>query len=248
MEKTASRDPADPPSILEEISTRWPLVTDPLQFVLRYAPAVRRYLAALVKDAHDAEDVAQTFLLKVLHKPIARERVTDGRFRDYLKAALRNAAISHFRGTSRRRTSPANFDLVSAPDLESTADREWLEGWRSCLLRRAWEALEQHEAEAPEGLAYTVLRVAVDHPNEKSTELMTRVEKKTGRSLRPEAFRKQLSRARRRFAQLLVDAARQTLERPRADDVVEELIDLGLLEYVRDHLPEPFRRKVQSVR
>src|SRR5690242_1576893 len=90
-----------PRSLLEQISTRWPLITDPLQFVLRYAPAVRRYLAALVKDPHDAEDVAQTFLMHIVDRPFTPERVPNGRFRDYLKAVLRNQAVTHFRRAAR---------------------------------------------------------------------------------------------------------------------------------------------------
>jgi hypothetical protein len=52
------------PSLLEHISTHWSVVGDPLKFVLRYAPAVGRYVGALLRNAHDAEDVVQDFLLK----------------------------------------------------------------------------------------------------------------------------------------------------------------------------------------
>src|SRR5436190_23340106 len=89
------------PSLLEQISTHWPQISDPLQFVLRYAPAVRRYIGALVKDSHDAEDVAQTFLMRILQQPFHRAQMRSGRFRDYLKAVLRNAALTHLRKTSR---------------------------------------------------------------------------------------------------------------------------------------------------
>src|ERR1700726_871483 len=96
-----SPQPAEEVSILEQISTRWPLITDPLQFVLRYAPAARRYLKALVKDSHDAEDVAQTFLLRMVDRPFTPGQVPNGRFRDYLKAVLRNVAYTHYRHASR---------------------------------------------------------------------------------------------------------------------------------------------------
>lgn len=227
--------------MLDEISTRWPLISDPVQFVLRYAPAVRSYLGALVKSPHDAEDVAQTFLMQAVDRPFQQDQIRSGRFRDYLKASLRNAAFTFFRQKRRQQGGSAELDQFPAPELESAADREWLSMWRNCLLQRAWENLEQHEKQAPAGMAYTVLRASVDHPTEDTPALVRRVEMQTGRSVRPEAFRKQLSRARRRFAQLLVDAVRQTLERPRPEDVLEELSDLGLMEYVRDHLPRRFQ-------
>jgi RNA polymerase sigma-70 factor (ECF subfamily) len=237
----SSQGKSGDPTVLEEISTRWPLISDPLQFALRYAPAMRRYLAALVKNAHDAEDVAQTFLLRIVNQPFTADRVRGGRFRDYLKAALRNEALTWFRRNCRHASQENDLDRHPAPAAEGTADLAWVSEWRNCLLRRAWERLEQHEREAPDGLAYTVLRLTVDHPDEDSPTLAARVSAQIGRPLRPEAFRKQLSRARHRFAQLLIDVVRQTLEGSRPGDVAEELADLGLMEYVRDYLPEAFR-------
>ena len=228
-------------SLLEEISTRWSLITNPLQFVLRYAPAVRSYLGALVRNPHDAEDVAQTFLLRMIGRPFTPERVAKGRFRDYLKAVLRNAAIDFFRQSGQSPTDVGNLDQFAATGTEQAADRAWLAEWRSCLLQRAWEGLEEYERDAPASLVYTALRLAVDYPDEDSPALAARASALTGRPLRPEALRKQLSRARRRFAQLLVNEIRKTLEQPGAAEVVEELAQLGLMEYVRDYLPEPFR-------
>jgi len=232
---------AEARSLLEEISTRWSLITNPLQFVLRYSPAVRSYLGALVKNPHDAEDVAQTFLLRMVGRPFTPGRVAKGRFRDYLKAVLRNAAIDFFRQRGQCPIEVANLDQLAAPDPEQAADRAWLTEWRSCLLQRAWDGLDQYERNAPDSLAYTALRLAADYPDEDSTALAVRASALTHRSLRADAFRKQLSRARRRFAQLLVNEIRKTLEHPDAAEMVEELGHLELMVYVRDYLPEPFR-------
>jgi hypothetical protein len=241
----AMRNPSEPcpenTSILEHISTEWRVVGDPLLFVLRYAPAVNRYVRALINDVHDSDDVVQDFLVQTVSRPFTPEQIRRGRFRDYLKAVLRNAAISHFRRNARRPIS-ASDDLASiASDIDASADREWLTEWRDCLLRRAWQALELHENAAPDGIAYTTLRLATDHPEESSASLAARAEAMTGRSVGVVVFRKQLSRARRHFAQMIVNEIRQTLKQGSAEDVVEELHDLGLMGFVRDHLPEPFR-------
>jgi hypothetical protein len=228
------------PSLLEQISTHWPIVGDPVQFVLRYAPAVRRYLGALIGHTHDADDVVQDFLMQVVRRPFTPEKIRRGRFRDYLKAALRNAAITHFRRDARQPSAAADCELVIAADVDDAADREWLAEWRGCLLRRAWEALEVHEHAAPQGIAYTALRLVADHPQESSADLAARAAALTARPVSVDAFRKQLSRARRHFAQLLVEEVRQTLENAFAEDVIEELCDLGLLEVVRSFLPEEF--------
>jgi hypothetical protein len=231
----------DVPSILEHISTHWHVVGDPLQFVMRYAPAVRRYVGALIKNDHDSEDVVQDFLMQAVRQPFTPEQIRRGRFRDYLKAVLRNAAITHFRRSALQPFSAADGRALLAADVADAADQAWLAEWRDCLLRRAWQALDLHENAAPEGIAYTVLRLTADHPEESSASLAARAAALTGRSISVDVYRKQLSRARRHFAQMIVNEIRQTLERGSAEDVIEELCDLGLMEFVRDFLPEPFR-------
>src|SRR4029079_9306886 len=81
-----------PPRTLEQISTHWPMIQDPARFVLRYAPAIESYLHALVRDPHAVEEIAQDFLLRVVERGLIPEANLRGRFRNYLKAAVRNAA------------------------------------------------------------------------------------------------------------------------------------------------------------
>jgi RNA polymerase sigma-70 factor (ECF subfamily) len=232
---------AERPSILEHISTHWPVIGDPVQFVLRYSSAVRSYVRALIRNEHDADDVVQDFLTQTVHQPFKPEQVRRGRFRDYLKATLRNAAITHFRRTARQPSAVVDLTAFPVPAAEVAADLAWLVEWRDCLLQRVWQTLELHEHSAPEGMAHTVLRLTADHPEESSTALAQRASALTGQRVEVDAFRKRLSRARHRFAQMLVDEIRQTLEHGSAEDVVEELGDLGLMEFVRDFLPELFQ-------
>lgn len=63
----------DFPSLLEQISTHWPAVTDQLQFALRNARAVHIFLGVLIKNA---EDIAQAFLLHALHSTSKSIRTT----------------------------------------------------------------------------------------------------------------------------------------------------------------------------
>ncbi|HEX3315931.1 MAG TPA: sigma factor, partial [Gemmataceae bacterium] len=183
------RPDAEARSLIEEISTRWSLIANPLQFVLRYSPAVRRYLGALIRDSHDADDVAQTFLTRMIGRPFSPDRVSKGRFRDYLKAVLRNAAIDFFRQRDPILANGADMNRIAAPEAEKAADRAWLAEWRNCLLERTWEGLDRIERESPESLAFTALRLAVEHTDEDSTALAARASAMTGRSIRPEALR-----------------------------------------------------------
>ncbi len=231
--------PGDPPR-LDSISTQWAALLDPVRFVDRYASAVRAYLQAILRDPDAAEEVAQEFFARLLARGIARTGPDRGRFRDYLKAAVRNAAISHLR--ARKPTlAPDALDRLAAPAAEGEGDDPWATEWRRCLLDRAWMALDRREREAPEGRAYTVLRLATEHPDLDSAALAARVPSGAGPPMRADAFRKQLSRARRWFAEAVLREVIESLEQASPERVQEELIDLGLLEYVRDFLPPEWR-------
>src|SRR5262245_33320965 len=121
-------------SRLEDISTEWDIVRDPALFVLRYAPAIQRYMRALVRNPHDAEEVVQEFFLRVTQHGFFRPS-RGGRFRDYLRAAVRNAALNHLRRN--RAPKPIDFSMLqdSIPEKTPTpADQVWATEWRKCLL------------------------------------------------------------------------------------------------------------------
>jgi RNA polymerase sigma-70 factor (ECF subfamily) len=235
-----SRSDSSPAPGLDEISTRWTLIRDPVQFAMRYAPAIRKYLKALLKSSHDAEEVAQDFLLKGLLRGGAPATQLRGRFRHYLKAAVRNAALTHLQRQKPVRAGGAidPAHLADPRDEQTLAEQDWLAEWRRCLIDRALQALDHHQQRTPDNLFYTVVRLSLDHPDEDSRALADRASTAAGRPILPAAFRKQLSRARRRFAELLAAEVAQTLEQPTPDQVEEELSEVGLLSYVRPYLAE----------
>lgn len=220
-----------PQSHLEEISTHWTAIHDPNQFVLRYATAVRAYLTAILGDAHEADEAAQEFYVNGLRKGFIRTTALRGRFRDYLKAAVRNAAWSW-----KRRSPMATSTLPDEVPTDDPAEREWLAQWRRCALDRAWQELERYQRKTAGSLAYTVLRFSLDHPEADSETLAQRVSEQAGQPLRADAFRKQLSRARQRFAEILIQIVQETLSDPTPEHIRDELSDLGLLPFVQDHL------------
>jgi RNA polymerase sigma-70 factor (ECF subfamily) len=222
---------------LEDITTSWTVVQNPVQFAMRYAPAIRKYLEALVKNRHDAEELAQEFLLKGLMKGFVRTEQLRGKFRYYLKAAVRNAALTHLQRQQPGSDGP-ELDGLADPQVDSAdAEKEWISEWRACVIDRALQALNHHQQKTPGNLFHTVVRLALDFPREDSVALAEIASKIVGRSISAEAFRKQLSRARIRFAELLVAEVTQTLEDSTPERVQEELAELGLLVHVRDYLP-----------
>jgi Sigma-70 region 2 len=220
---------------LDMIETNWDLIHEPYYVVNRYAPAIHGYLFALLKNTHDAEDVAQELLLWLSQYGLPRVRQERGRFRDYLKRVLHNKARNFLRhcacSPSKQRS---DFKDVAAPP--ESPDQTWLVQWRDCLLKRAWDDLKIHEGHTPNNLFYTVLQLITQYPGEDSTQLAHRASL-NGKLIRGDAFRKQVSRGRRLFAQLLVNEIALTLDHPDAAQVEEELVDLDLMRYVRKFLP-----------
>lgn len=228
-----------PASHLSSIETTWRRRSDPLRFTMVYAQPIRRLLLALLRDEHEADDALQQLLTRMTEQGFPTFDPDRGKFRDYLKEVVRNAAWKQRRGLAQRQ-QPAGTDLDQLGRAEPDhSDRVWLEEWRGCLLEQALRALERHQQEAGRGnLSYTVIRLSIENPGADSRHLARRAGELSGQPLTPEAYRKQLSRARRTFASLLVSEIQQTLDGASAEGVLEELAELGLLEYVRDFLPE----------
>jgi RNA polymerase sigma-70 factor (ECF subfamily) len=234
---TPQEPPTEPRIVLGDIATSWRTLHDPLRFVMTYGPAVRAYLLAILRDEHAAEEVLQDLLVQVTERGFRTADPDRGRFRDYLKAVVRNAARRHLR---RRTAMPVaggtELDLLPGDEGDG-AERALRDEWRRCVLDQAWRALDRHQRSSPGNLGYTVLRLTADHPDADSRELAAKASEQSGQPLTAEAFRKQLSRARRLFAELIAAEVRQTLDGATDQQVRDELADLGLLEFLRDYLP-----------
>lgn len=242
VERPTPRD-GQPKSRLDEISTRWNQVGDPLQFVMRYGPAIEKYLHALIGNRDDAAEVSQQFLTSMLQHKFGSANPDQGRFRNYLKTAVRNAARMHFRSRqSQKNIASDEAKLRDIPAREPRADETWLAEWRRIVLDRTWAALHRHQQSVADSPAFAVMKLASQHgESEDSDTLAERLSQQTGRPIRAEAFRKQLSRARRLFAELLVREVAQTLEDPTAEDVEAELAETGLMKSIRQFLPKDWR-------
>lgn len=169
-----------------------------------------------------------------------------GRFRDYVKVAVRNAALNFINrkqrppGAAERKTRRDPFttvDNLPAPDSTFIPDQEWVVDWRNCLMERAWKRLKELSDGSEQNHYHTALRLAVASPELDSRELAGRASVLLKRPIRPDAFRKQLSRARRLFAEILVKEVAMTLDFPDPALAEQELADLGLMAHVRPFLP-----------
>jgi RNA polymerase sigma-70 factor (ECF subfamily) len=102
---------------------------------IRYADNVYSYVATIVRDHHEAEDVTQQVFAK-LSDSLARYEDRGAPFLSWLVRLARNAAIDHLR--QRRAIPVAEPVLASTPDDGAASDRRE-------ILRSALEVLPEDQ-------------------------------------------------------------------------------------------------------
>ena len=204
------------------------------QLLLRYHNSVYRYLLGMVRDAAAAEDLTQEFAVRVLRGDFKGFDPKRGRFRDFLKGAVRHLVIDHWKQKQRPEQPQALPPELAEPaaDVVPEDDRVFLGQWKEELLGRTWEALKAHERETGQAYA-TVLQCRTNHPEMASSEMARLISVELGRDVSAENLRQLLLRARRRFADLLVEEVAHSLQTEEPDRITEELIELGLMSYCR---------------
>jgi RNA polymerase sigma factor (sigma-70 family) len=228
---------------LDRLSTHISTLQSAERFFTRYGCAIRSYLTAILRDPTEAEEVLQELIVAMLRRGGASSWPGKGRFRDYLRTAARNAAITYLRKKGRQ---PAGVALDAHADPRSgheTADRALRSEWQRCVFERANQKLESYERLSPGNLAYTALRVIAEFPDETSQRHAEIAAARAGRIITAEAFRKQVSRARRLLAEFILNEVARGLGEPTAADVEGELTELGLWEYVAPFLPPDWQTR-----
>ncbi|MEO1617897.1 MAG: sigma factor [Planctomycetota bacterium] len=194
-----------------------------------YGPAVRRYLLALTRDENETDDLWQRFMLELVRGGFKNASPEKGRFRSYVKASLIHLVSKQRRRSQREPAfTQQHLEAEDAPQLVS-ADRTgevFDQHWKEQLIDRTWNALKDAQPRY-----HRVLRLRTEFPEVAVADLVERLSTSED-SMGDVAFRKTLSRARDRFAGLLIDEVGRSLKTPTEEAVREELADLGLLHYL----------------
>jgi DNA-directed RNA polymerase specialized sigma24 family protein len=239
-------------SRIDQIPTNWTAVelmsedqSARHRLLLRYYGAVYRYLRSVLRDPDAAGDLAQEFSQHFLRGKFDRADRRRGRFRDYVKTAAHNLSADHY-----RRQPPAGGQLgdapePAAPDETARDDRLFLECWRDQLLTRAWDELARLQDRTAQPF-HTVLRFRADHPDLHSPQMAEQLSSVMGKPVTAGWVRQVLLRARRKFADLLLEDLAHSLEWPTTELMEQELIDLDLREHCRDAFDEWRRHHLQD--
>jgi RNA polymerase sigma-70 factor (ECF subfamily) len=211
------------------------------QLLLRYYRAVYRYLAGIVRDAAAAEELTQEFAVRFLRGDFRRADPHQGRFRDFLRTALRHLAHDYWRKKAKEQgctplpADEAELAKECPADLDAL-DQPFLERWREELLARTWDALAEFQEQGGQPY-HTVLLAKAKSGQVKAAQLAARLSAERGRPYTEEGIRQLLHRARQKFAELLVEEVARSLQTAEPGRLEQELIELNLLDYCRSALP-----------
>jgi hypothetical protein len=200
----------------------------------RYYGAAYRYFLALVRDGDAARDLTNEFAQRFFNGDFRRFDPALGRFRDFLKVALRHMAVDHFRGRERQAGPLPSDDLPEEPPAAFDA------AWQEELLHQSWRSLECRQRETGKPV-YTVLRCKTENPQMRSAQLADEVGKLLGLTLTAQGVRQLVHRARAAFQETLLDEVVRSLGSPSPERLEQELHDLQLWSYCRDAFLERFK-------
>jgi len=207
------------------------------QLLQRYAPAVYRYLLGALHNQDAADEVFQEFALKFVRGDCKRVDPDKGQFRHFLKTVLYRLVIDYHR--RQKKDALPLVEDITAPVCEAEEpagdDPQFLADWRTELLNLTWDALAKEEQQSGQPY-HTVLRCRADHPDVPAEQLAEQLAPRLGKVVSTNWIRKRLHRARQRFTELLLDEIARTLDNPTHEDLTQEVIELGLLDYCRTAL------------
>jgi RNA polymerase sigma-70 factor (ECF subfamily) len=236
-----------PDTPLNRISTLWTLVCEAhgepgeaatsarRELLERYRRAVHRYLLGALHDPHSADELTQEFALRFMQGECRGADPRLGRFRDFVKGVLFHLLAAYHKQRRRQQPLPAEgWEPAAGPDV-ADLDQPFLDSWRDELLNRAWKALEQLQQQRGPPF-YAVLRFRADHLDLRSAQMAEQLSTLLGKPVTAAWVRQTLHRARDKFADLLLNDVAQTLPNPTAEELEQELLDLGLLTYCQPAL------------
>jgi RNA polymerase sigma-70 factor (ECF subfamily) len=212
------------------------------ELLVRYHEAVYHYFLRKIRDPHAAQELYSNFALKLIESDslIRSADQERGRFRHYLRTALHHMVVDYYRTKKREAKvrldgwDPADSGRLDVPEA-GDRDGDFSPVWQQELLNQAWKALEEFEKRTGQP-HYTVLRCQSDNAGVKGPRLAELLTAKLGKPYSHDGVRQALSRAREKFARLLLEEVERSLGEPMLDELEEELIDLQLLPYCKKAL------------
>lgn len=220
-------------------TTNWTLVlsasSDPAMtgaLLRAYQAPINAFIRRCGYDHHAAADLTQEFIARVILERglIGRANPDRGRFRSFVKTALRNFLIDQHRRSPPRREGgvnsvldPAVLEHVAPADsaMHDVFDRQWA----ATLLARTLDRVEEDCLRAQQTAHWIAFRRTVVDPTLRQTGRpeLSEVAAEVG-AANAEQISSMIQTVRRKFKRLLRATVEETVDKP--DDAETELADL----------------------
>jgi RNA polymerase sigma-70 factor (ECF subfamily) len=245
-------EPHDPNRRLDEIETVWTEVHEAHDqqgstaekarnvLLMRYYGAVHDYLLGILHDATEAEELTQEFAVRFLRGDFGGADPQRGRFRDFLKTAVRHLVIDRWRQKKKAKAQgprPLGKGAAASAAVAGLSDTDpiFVNAWREALLAKTWRVLARFE-EATGQPYHTLLRAKAEQPALRSAQLAQQLGARLGKAFTEAGVRQTLHRARQHFIELLLAEVSGSLPTSDPKALEQELIELGLLGVCRQAL------------
>jgi RNA polymerase sigma factor (sigma-70 family) len=222
-------------------STRWTLVVQAAQtappdsrraleeLCRTYWPPLYAFLRQSGSDIHEAQDLVQGYLARLLERKDLRSVApSQGRFRSYLLAGLRNFLASECRRESAQKRGGGAVLSLETEGLDAAAfvdrkavspDNAYDRSWAETLLRRAITALQEEYSARGRGALFDVLKPALTGDNAEDHATWGRM-----LGMTPGAVAVAVHRMRLRLRELVRLEVAQTVQDPA--DIEDEIRSL----------------------
>ncbi|MEM6468728.1 MAG: sigma factor [Planctomycetota bacterium] len=241
------------PSHLSRILTHPDVIRDPQSFFDVYQAPIRKFFACLCNDGNEADEQFQEFALKFLSGAFDKFNPDKGRFRDYLKASLRNQVRRRYQKQS------AEPDVVSEEILELAEDSRAIQPIDSAMemfdaaegeqIRQLVEAEMRDEESRGRNQFHSLLQFAIDfqvQQSEKSDQQGTRkvpvsavidfISEKFGETVSRDAAKQRMSRAKADFASKMITEIGTRIGETSLTAIAQSASELGLSAFVSSEI------------
>jgi RNA polymerase sigma-70 factor (ECF subfamily) len=210
------------------------------RLIEKYGDAIRRYLMACLRDPDAVDEVYQEFSLKFVQGKFSGVTADKGRFRSYIKTVIYHLVADYGRSRKKYAATAIEHESLLTDNAQAdghSLDMQFQESWRDSLLTNCWQRLEQEERESGKPW-YTVLKLRSENGNARSAELAELATSRVGKEITAANVRVLVHRARERFAELLTQTVKDSLDNPSPEELEHELIDLNLWQYCKPILQQ----------
>ena len=249
-------------SHISRILTNPRVLEDPKSFFEVYEAPIRKFFACIGGSSHDADEYFQEFAVKFLSGSFDGFSPDKGRFRDYLKASLRNQVRRSYNHAKHPVPIPDDHDAEDvnaiAPVEAALKEFDTMEGEQ---IKQLVDNDMRDEEEQGLNHYHSLLRFAIEHQQKRVSEfaetggkakipvktLVEFLSKRDGQDVTLDTAKQRMFRAKTTFAAKIISEIGVRIGDSSEDAIREAAQELGLSVYIEAELSRRKNRVNASI-